>query len=453
MAQPPDDVPHPSRPDDERAFVTHASELAVHWGRHWMLGITAVALLWWPTDLWVFGDRPDVQATFAWIRGLGIALHLLCYAALRASPWVRTRSLVLLPLYGALAITLPAFALSHLGGPSSGWFGYLYVALLPSAFFPLPLLARALATAFAGLTLALAYFGSHPEHLSDPMAASALSYLLFDVALVVGLGAVMHGVVRRAFFQSLALSRASHALGDLNRLLDARVQEQALALQHLAGGVVQARDVERSRIARELHDELGQELTAARMALSLTRRRHMRDDPEVLGPKLAELERLLNRTASSTRDLINRLRPRALDELGLGPAVEALVADLRAGTGLALTLTLPDGDALAAVPPDPATAVYRFVQEALTNVLRHASASAATVTLHLDQALTATVEDDGVGLDESAISPSSHGIAGMRERALALGGSLTIAPAQAFPRTDGRTAGRPGTRVTLRLPR
>ncbi|HRE88393.1 MAG TPA: hypothetical protein PK095_04555 [Myxococcota bacterium] len=115
-------------------FPAHARELALHWGRRWMLGISAAAILWWPTDPFVFADSPESQEVFAWIRGLGLLLHLGMYALLTWVPWVRQRALLVLSVYGSVAIMLPAFALSYLGGPDDGWFGYLYLALIPGAF-------------------------------------------------------------------------------------------------------------------------------------------------------------------------------------------------------------------------------------------------------------------------------------------------------------------------------
>lgn len=217
--------------------------------------------------------------------------------------------------------------------PDDGWFGYLYLALIPGAFVQLPLWQRIPANTFPAITAGLAYFGFHPEYLAHQQAASSLSYLVFAAALSIGLGVVLYGVVHRAYLQAVTLARTSAALESLNRELEARADEQARDLRALAGEATQVRENERTRIARELHDELGQELTAARMALTLARRRQTRD-PDVLSQSLSELESLLARTAQTTRDLLSQLRPRAVEELGLGPAVERLVAELNDKTGV-----------------------------------------------------------------------------------------------------------------------
>lgn len=127
-----------------------------------MLGISVAAILWWPTDPFVFADSPESQEVFAWIRGLGLLFHLAMYLLLTFVSWARRRSLLVLSVYGSVAIMLPAFALSHLGGPDDGWFGYLYLALIPGAFVQLPLAQRIPANFMPAVTAALAYFGLNP---------------------------------------------------------------------------------------------------------------------------------------------------------------------------------------------------------------------------------------------------------------------------------------------------
>ncbi|HRE88394.1 MAG TPA: sensor histidine kinase [Myxococcota bacterium] len=250
---------------------------------------------------------------------------------------------------------------------------------------------------------------------------------------------VLYGVVHRAYLQAVTLARTSAALESLNRELEVRADEQARDLRALAGEATHAREDERTRIARELHDELGQELTAARMALTLARRKHARD-PDVLSQSLTELEALLARTAQTTRDLVSQLRPRAVEELGLGPAVERLVSELIDKTGVPIRCQV-SGE-LGDLDPERRTAVYRFVQEGLTNALKHAKASALSVVLRGDSVVRCTIEDDGVGLRSER--PTGHGLVGLRERALALGGTFEL---------DRRAPPESGTRLVLTFPR
>lgn len=404
-----------------------------------MLGISVAAILWWPTDPFVFADSPASQEVFAWIRGLGLLLHLGMYLLLTFVPWVRRRALLVLSIYGSVAIMLPALALSHLGGPDDGWFGYLYLALIPGAFVQLPLAQRIPANFMPAVTAALAYFGLHPEYLAHKQAASSLSYLVFAAALSVGLGVVLYGVVHRAYLQAVTLARTSAALQALNQELEARSEEQARDLRTLAGEASQVREDERTRIARELHDELGQELTAARMALTLARRKHTRD-PDIVTQSLTELEDLLAKTAQTTRDLVSQLRPRAVEELGLGPAVERLVTELVSKTGVAIRCEV-SGE-LDDLDPERRTAIYRFVQEGLTNALKHAQASVISVVLRGDSVVRCIIEDDGVGLRNER--PSGHGLIGLRERAIALGGTFAL---------GSREPPDTGTRLALTFPR
>lgn len=423
-------------PDGPLDFATHARELALHWGRRWMLGISLAAILWWPTDPFVFADEPESQVVFAWIRGIGLVIHLGMYALLTHVRWVRNRALLVLSIYGSVAITLPAFGLAHLGGPDEGWFGYLYIALIPGAFVQLPFKQRLIANLMPAVTAALAYFGSHPEHLADKQTPSSLSYLVFAAFLSIGLGAVLYGVVHRAFLQAVALASTTTALEALNSDLEQRARE-------LAGTASQARDLERTRIARELHDEIGQELTAARLALTLTRRRYLRD-PEVLGQNLSELDALLTRTAQTTRDLVSQLRPRALETHGLVPALGMLVDELSNRTGVPIRCDV--APELPALGTERQTALYRVVQEGLTNALKHARATHIRVGLDtVEDLVRCVVEDDGIGLE---VQPEQrgHGLLGLRERAIALGGTLEQGPVS-------NSFERPGTRLVLTFPK
>jgi signal transduction histidine kinase len=436
-------VPFPDQPHYAHGaagldFGAHARELALHWGRRWMLGICAAAILWWPTDPWVFADSPESQVVFAWIRGVGLAVHLGMYLLLTYVRWVRGSALLVLSVYGSVAIMLPAFGLAHLGGPDEGWFGYLYIALIPGAFVQIPLKQRLIANFMPAVTAALAYFGSHPEYLADKQTPSSLSYLVFSSLLAIGLGAVLYGVVHRSYLQAVALARTSNALEALNRDLEQRALEQEHSLRALAGEASQARESERTRIARELHDEIGQELTAARMALTLARRRYLRD-PQVLGESLTDLEGLLARTAQTTRELVSQLRPRALETHGFGPAVALLVEDLAAKTGIPIRTELGE---LPPLETERQTALYRIIQEGITNALKHARATAIRVVVEArGDAVHCLVEDDGVGLTVQGIA-RGHGLAGLRERAIALGGTLDFGP----------NADKRGTRLVATFP-
>lgn len=177
---------------------------------------------------------------------------------------------------------------------------------------------------------------------------------------------------------------------------------------------------ERLTLARELHDELGQSITALRMELGLMRMRFGGLDP-TLAPQVTRAKAILDAMLRSMRSMVSTLRPGPLDE-GLVPAAEWLLATLPERAGLACSLAAP-----ADVPTGQAvrTAAFRILQEALTNVVRHAHARTVRVVIALDDAgrLLLQVIDDGVGADPEALAAArSFGVVGMRERARAFGG-------------------------------
>ena len=211
-------------------------------------------------------------------------------------------------------------------------------------------------------------------------------------------------------------------------------------LRELSARVLEAREEEKTHIARELHDELGQLLTALKMDLGWLRER-LPATPE-LAARAAEMGELLDRTVSSTRRISADLRPLMLDDLGLADAAAWLVEDFAKRSGVACRIDVAEG--IEGLSKAVATAVYRAVQESLTNIGRHAGARNAWVVLGAaDGALYAEIEDDGRGIaPEDLAKARSLGLKGMRERVDYLGGSIEVVRAP-----------RGGTRVLVRLPR
>jgi signal transduction histidine kinase len=185
--------------------------------------------------------------------------------------------------------------------------------------------------------------------------------------------------------------------------------------------VVHAQELERKRLARELHDETGQALTA--ILLGLRSVRSARDAQEL--DRAAEELRLLAVAAlEDVRQLAFDLRPRALDDFGLEAALERLVERTAARAEIAIELEVELRDRLTM---DIETAVYRMVQEALTNVIKHAQAKRVSVVLARREGfLTVLVEDDGVGLDLDPRVGEGFGLVAMRERLALIGGRLDV---------------------------
>ena len=213
-------------------------------------------------------------------------------------------------------------------------------------------------------------------------------------------------------------------------------------LRELSARVLEAREDEKTRIARELHDELGQLLTALKMDLSWLRERLPAGVPEIAA-KASQMHEMLEQTVSSTRRIAADLRPLMLDDLGLAEAAGWLVNDFSNRSGVRCEIRMTGDGAFEQLEGSVATAVYRALQESLTNVARHSGAKNAWVVLAIENGtLHLEVEDDGGGIAAGDLAKvRSLGLKGMRERMTYLGGSLEIAPAP-----------RGGTRLRARVP-
>ena len=233
----------------------------------------------------------------------------------------------------------------------------------------------------------------------------------------------------------------ARARADANaRLLSAALEESRAQLQRLTAALLQGREEERTRVAREIHDVLGQTLTAFKMDIGWIGRR-LTDDAPALRAKLASMVTLIDDAVVVVRRMASDLRPGILDDLGLAPALEWQAQEFEQRTGIHCGLRATVG--YAVIDPVVSTAMFRIFQEALTNVVRHSCASHVMATLdHLGTDLVLEVRDDGVGITrEDASATRSIGLVGMRERAQLIGGTFTIA---------GSAGG--GTTVRVQIP-
>lgn len=243
----------------------------------------------------------------------------------------------------------------------------------------------------------------------------------------------------RARPTALADRRFAHLVATFNDMLD-RVAAQRQRLREVNMRALAAAEDERKRIARELHDGTAQTLAALRVRLRLAR---STPDSVAREAQLEEIAEEIGAAIEEVRRMARGLRPPALDMLGLAPAIESHARTLAAAGGLHLDLTLEDeGRALS---PEAELAVYRIVQEALSNVVRHANASAVYVALRrTDDAVEAVVRDNGRGFTlDGTLTDGARGLGlfGMQERASYLGGTVAITS------TPGR-----GTTVRVRVP-
>jgi PAS domain S-box-containing protein len=221
----------------------------------------------------------------------------------------------------------------------------------------------------------------------------------------------------------------------LRDISERRRAEEALErsyqeLRELSAAMNEVREAERTRIARELHDELAQGLTALKMDVAWLAAR-LPADSGPLVERTEKMKQLVDATVSAVRRIAADLRPVMLDDLGLVPAVENLLHELSQRTGILVALET-DSEGFDFGEP-LATSVYRMVQEALTNVARHAAASEVRVSmLREDENLVVRVRDNGRGYDpQIAARKKSYGVLGICERARTLGGEARIARLEA----------------------
>jgi PAS domain S-box-containing protein len=287
------------------------------------------------------------------------------------------------------------------------------------------------------------FHGAHEVHLADFGRSSHSSRRMAGARVVAGL--------RRGgeeFPLEASISRVTEGgrlfftviLRDVTERVraEAALKRSREELREFALATSAVREQEKSRIARELHDELAQSLSALKMDLAWIRARNGADDE--VGTRIASMQGLVDSLLASARRIASDLRPLMLDDLGLVAACDWLVKSFGNRTGIEIAVRV-DGDLDLADPH--ATAVFRVLQESLTNITKHAKCSRVGVVLKRSEGgVTLVVTDDGVGFAGSGPpKANSYGVVGMRERAYLLGGTVSIvsAPGQ-------------GTIVRLELP-
>jgi len=356
--------------------------------------LVAAILVTWPTDLVAFRNWPRAPATYAFMRATEMLLASAVVLLLRFSPAIRRRPEVLVTTVGLLMAATATWCMAEIGDLDGPWFSYLLALPLLTIALLVRFPARAAATALECLVIAGVWFGRRPQDLHHPGAATQVVQLVFYAAISLVAGVALFRVVRAGELARLRLARAG-----------------------LAGGT--SAD-ENWRLAREIHDELGQDLAAMRYSVASARER-LAAGPTAALEALDETDVLLARAASAVRRVLTGLTRFRVEEQGLESAVRSLVDDTRRHSGLQIDLTVET----EGPPPVAQTsrAVFRVLQEALTNVQLHARAHGVRVSLAVrDGAVHLEVADDGIGLAHVA-EPGLHvGLAGIRERAQELGG-------------------------------
>ncbi len=271
----------------------------------------------------------------------------------------------------------------------------------------------------------------------EAMAARAASfYQEYQKAVVMGAGinaiaivvlVMFYQLVRRSFIHRAAVE---HALQLSNESLESMVQQRTEQLSVLSRHLISISEEEKMRLSRELHDEMGAHLTSISMDISAVTHQLQKTNPE-LADQLRRARGTLMETVELKRRIIEDLRPSLLDNLGLCAAIDSYCEDFARMTSIPCDTEIGvEVDAVAkAGDSSLSIALFRIVQESLTNIRKYAKARRVSVSLKLqrDDMLVLRIIDDGIGIAAPTLAkPMSHGLLGMRERALLLGGVLNI---------------------------
>jgi len=357
--------------------------------------------------------------------------------------WLRSAPGIMRGVYWRIAAVLALVGLSYivfrLISPS-------FPEIYPGAiFFPAVLLAALLGGMWAGIAATILsvllsdYLIFAPVGSFTGKSPSSVLFLTLYMVYGTSISLLIEGLNR--YRRRLAIAHEEAALArERSRAEEEsrRIAFQREQLRALADGLEKAREEERTRVARDLHDDIGQILTAVKMDLMWIDRQVSMGEKEV-HRRLESAVELINEGAQSVRKICSGLRPAILDDLGLGPAMEWQTNEFSSRTGIACRTTLPPTK--LGLSTNCASAFFRIFQECLTNIGRHAHARTVDVSLFREgEEVVMIVQDDGEGIRDIARAPSL-GILGMKERAQSCGGELLI----------DSSVGR-GTAVMLRIP-
>ena len=265
-------------------------------------------------------------------------------------------------------------------------------------------------------------------------ARSGSFYQRYQVAMAAGMAIniiallvliLFYQLIARSFFKRLAVERELKAS---NEHLEARVLERTEQLSILSRHLINVAEQEKAKLARELHDELGSNLTVLAMDISMVTEKLRQIQPE-LAERLQRASATIKTTIGLKRRIIENLRPSILDTMGLAASLMEQASEFEKFSNLRVNTDITED--FDKVDPSVAIALFRIAQEALTNVAKYAQAAQVWIALQaIDQGLRLRIADDGIGIAEETLKKSkSHGVIGMRERMLLLGGKLTVTTA------------------------
>jgi signal transduction histidine kinase len=256
-------------------------------------------------------------------------------------------------------------------------------------------------------------FIAGPNVLRNTIAiASAVILLVVGLFALVAVGGTTHALTK------LTAAAKAIAGGDL------QLEKTYRSLRNLSAYLLSVREEERKAVAREVHDELGQVLSTLKIDMSWLKKR-LPEEREELTQKAGSMLGLIDSTIDIVQNITSELRPLVLDDLGLAAAIESEVGKFEERTGIKCETRVED----MALDTSVSATVFRVFQESMLNVARHADASRVSISLKAREgSLELDIKDNGIGITEEALAtPMSFGLMGMRERILAIGGTLDIA--------------------------
>lgn len=406
--------------EEEAAFADYTRELTARvWpGLGLVLGVAALA--WWPIDRLVYPESAAIRDAFTDFRvrifvldvGFAFALPRLAFARrhAHAAAW----------LAGLSNLLLAGWFAAEAGEGAVMWFYYAFMTPVFSVLLLVPLRVRIwVATSFSAAVVGA--WIAHPlTRLDAPGATAGISYLTFATGLAIFIGHLLYVQVQRSFHLGRRVERQRVDLANLAARLEERVQEQTEVIRDLGTRAQEVRAQQRLEIARELHDDLGQELTSMRLLVDLGIRLH--SDRAVLD-SFASLAGQIHRIQGSLRQVLVSLSPQPLEDGSLIESLAVLVGELERRSGLECRFVhrhIADG-----LSPAVSLALFRIAQEGLTNALRHARARRLDLRLELrGDEVALEIRDDGRGIEPAEIG-RGFGTCGIQERANTLGGRAT----------------------------
>jgi signal transduction histidine kinase len=420
------------------SFVLWARELVRERIQATALLMTVIFLLALLLELALANEQVQAGRGSLWHSVL-VALCGMCWLTMRTLPLARRYPVFVAAPWYFLAAIVGGIYLSAMGGFDGPFFYAVYAVAPLVAYLPCTLPQRIFLTIGMVVGFSVAFLAPHPDYLRYSLIHIPATYLVLGSAGSIALGQLGYKLIREHYAMSQLLMRRNESLVE-------RVEQTSAVVGTLIETLDATRKAERTQIARALHDELGQLIVGARMKISNLERRFHKYGPKPssleLTSDLESLAALMDELNQSSRDLLSELRTK--DTGNLGDRIRALVQPLAGHEGLSVSVSvqLPE----QALPSALEETVYRTVQEALTNVVKHAGRCDVTATIDVQEAdgaseIVVVVQDTGAGFAPAAVPEgASWGLVGMRERVEEVRGTLSI------------TSGGAGTEISARLP-